>query len=160
MNIETERCIITELKPNDFQEAVNLFTDESVRQYLGGTISEEVALKKLDTWLNKKDSLYFCVRISQSKVFVGIISITEYHNNNFKELSYQFLPEFWGMGIAEESIKTILQFLKNNTTIRELIAETQSKNIKSCRLLERLGFCVENKVIRFGEEQNIYKYIL
>lgn len=42
MNIKTERCTITELQSSDFQEAVNLFTNENVRMYLGGTISKAI----------------------------------------------------------------------------------------------------------------------
>jgi len=160
MNIKTERCTITELQSSDFQEAVNLFTNENVRMYLGGTISKAVAIDKLYSWTNGEDDLYFSVRISENGDFAGIISITEYYDNRFKELSYQILPEFWGRGIATESISAILEFLKNNTEIKELIAETQSRNLSSCRLLEKLGFELIKTVIRFGADQNIYKLTL
>ncbi len=157
MNIKTNRCIISELNSSDLQEATNLFTDEKVRQYLGGAITKDAALEKLESWINSEDDLYFCVRISENGDFVGIISITEYHDKGLKGLSYQLLPEFWGRGIATESISAIFEFLKNNTEIKELMAETQSRNLSSCRLLEKLGFEFENTVIRFGKEQNIYK---
>ncbi len=160
MNIKTDRCIITELNPSDFQEAVNLFTDEKVRLYLGGTITKDAALKKLNSWIKREDELYFCVRKVENGDFVGIISITEYHDKCLKELSYQLLPEFWGRGMATESISAILEFLKNYTELNELIAETQSRNLRSCQLLGELGFDLINTVIRFGEEQSIYKRIL
>jgi len=160
MIINSQRCIITELKATDFQEAVDLFFDEKVRQYLGGIITKEVALDKLNSWINSEEELYFCVRISESGAFVGIISITEHHDKEFMELSYQFLPEFWGRGIAGESIRATLDFLRNNSAVKELVAETQNKNLGSCQLLEKLGFEYINTTIRFGEEQKIYKFIM
>ena len=160
MNIKTERCIITELIPSDFKEAMNLFTDNTVRQYLGGAITQDAACKKLESWISDNTGLYFCIRASKTNDFVGIISITKHHDDIFKELAYQFLPQFWGMGMATESISAILELLRKNISIKELIAETQSRNLSSCRLLEKLGFEFENTVIRFGEEQSIYKYIL
>lgn len=59
-----------------------------------------------------------------------------------------------------ESIRAMLDTLKNEGEIKELIAETQSKNLKSCQLLKKLGFELDNTVVRFGENQNIYKLVL
>ena len=95
-----------------------------------------------------------------TQAFVGVISITDHHDGVFKELSYQYLPEFWNSGIATETLGAILEYLKNNSEIKELIAETQSKNTRSCRLLEKLGFGLDDTVHRFGELQNIYRMLL
>ena len=37
-----------------------------------------------------------------------------------------------------------------------MIAETQTANILSCKLLERVGMKLEQKIQRFGTEQTIY----
>ena len=159
-NICTSRCIITELNLYDIDDAVELFVNDDVRSYLGGAIGEKLALEKLYTWLNKTHELYLTVRILKSGEFVGIISITDHHDGVFKELSYQFLPEFWNKGIATETIEAILEYVKVNSEIEVLVAETQSKNYASCKLLEKLGFSLTDTVSRFGEKQNIYKKIL
>ena len=158
--VNTDRCTINSFSEADIGEAVALFVNNEVRCYLGGAISEKEALKKLNSWLNKTDGLYLTVRMSGNGSFVGIISITDHHDGVFKELSYQYLPEFWNSGIATETLGAILECLKNNSEIIELIAETQSKNTRSCRLLEKLGFGLDDTVHRFGELQNIYKIIL
>lgn len=160
MMLKTERCTISELEIVDFGESVRLFTDKQVRQFLGGALTQEAALEKLNSQIYSKTGLYLSVRISESGAFVGIISITDHHDKEFMELSYQFLPEFWGKGIAEESVRATLVFLKRNSAIKDLIAETQIGNIRSCRLLEKLGFGFEKNIIRFGEKQSIYKLVL
>ena len=160
ISVNTSRCTIAELDSIDIDEAVKLFLDEDVRRYLGGTIDKNLALEKLHFWIQDKNSLYLSVRMTGTQTFVGIISITDHHDGVFKELSYQYLPEFWNSGIATETLGAILDYLKNNSEIKELIAETQSNNTRSCRLLEKLGFGLDDTVHRFGELQNIYKIIL
>lgn len=160
MIINTDRCYLSELRQSDIEKAVKLFTDERVRRYLGGTLSVELAVEKLNSWLNNKNDLYLTVSLLENGDFVGIISLTDHHDGENKELSYQFLPEFWGRGLAFESISATLDFLKTNTGINTLVAETQGKNQASCKLLERLGFSLVDNVIRFSENQNIYKKIL
>ena len=160
MKLSTVRCTITKLQTYDFEEAVDLFTNKDVRRYLGGTVDKNLALEKLHFWIQDKNSMYLAVRMTGTQTFVGIISITDHHDGVFKELSYQYLPEFWNSGIATETLGAILEYLKNNSEIIELIAETQSKNTRSCRLLEKLGFGLDDTVHRFGELQNIYKIIL
>ena len=160
MIIKTNRCCISTLRQAHVEKAVRLFTDDRVRRYLGGTLSVELAVEKLNSWLNNKNDLYLTVSLLENGDFVGIISLTDHHDGEHKELSYQFMPEFWGRGLAFESISKTLDFLKTNTDITTLIAETQSKNIASCKLLERLGFSLADNVMRFGENQKIYKIVL
>ena len=157
MIIKTNRCCISTLQQADIENAVRLFTDESVRRYLGGTLSVQAAVEKLNSWSNSKNDLYLTVSLLENGGFVGIISVTAYHDGEYKELSYLFLSEYWGMGLAFESIKETLDYLKTNTDLTTLVAETQSKNQASCKLLERLGFCLAYNVIRFGDNQSIYR---
>ena len=159
MIINTDRCCISNLQQSDIEKAVRLFTEQSVRYYLGGTLSEETAVEKLNSWVNNKKGLYLTVSLLENSIFIGIISVTDHHDGKFKEISYQFLPEFWGKGLAYESIRSILDYLKINDGIKELIAETQSRNVASCKLLEKLGFSLADTLVRFGEKQNIYKLL-
>jgi len=160
ISVNTSRCTIAELDSIDIDEAVKLFLDEDVRRYLGGTVDKNLALEKLHFWIQDKNSLYLAVRMTGTQTFVGIISITDHHDGVFKELSYQYLDEFWNSCNPTKTLGAILEYLKNNSEIIELIAETQSKNTRSCRLLEKLGFGLDDTVHRFGELQNIYRMLL
>lgn len=100
MIINTNRCCISKLQQTDIEKSVRLFTDKSVRRYLGATLSEESAVEKLNLWLNNKKDLYLIVSLLENGDFIGIISVTDHHDGDNKELSYQFLPEFGGKGFA------------------------------------------------------------
>lgn len=154
--IETNRCILQLLSKDDINEAVELFTNPDVRMYLGGTISRDEAVKKLNKWIEVNDSLYLSVRIRNSGEFAGIIDISPYCNSINKELSYQFLPSVWGMGYAYEAIYSVIEYCSHVLDIKYLVSETQTANTKSCWLLQKLGFKVSDKINRFGAEQSLY----
>jgi [ribosomal protein S5]-alanine N-acetyltransferase len=71
-------------------------------------------------------------------------------------LSYEFHPDAWGHGYATEATRRALDFALNDLAFERLIAETQTANSASCRLLERLGMKEERRIQRFGAEQAIY----
>ena len=160
LHLQTSRCSLRHLSESDLYEAVELFTDSRVRAYLGGPISEQQAFVKLQSWISSTDSLYVAIRAVTTNEFIGIISVCPHHENEYMELSYQLLPKFWDQGIAAEAIRTILIHLKESSSINMLVAETQKKNERSCKLLKKLGFKPQQTIMRFGEEQIIFKICL
>ena len=86
------------------------------------------------------DNQGFTVRRTSDSTLLGLIEIGPYHNGMEQEISYQFAPEVWGQGYAKEAIHAVLVFLSEQGTLESILAETQKKNIRSCRLLEALGF--------------------
>lgn len=157
--IETDRCTLQLLSLDDIEEASKVYTNSDTRKYLGGVIPKEYAINRLNRSVKKKNifyfwSVYYCVRLKETGEFIGLISITPYHNLLYKELSYQFLPDFWGKGYAYETILSLIQHYKDK--LFRLVSETQTANKKSCTLLEKLGYKLHKKLERFGCEQSVY----
>ncbi|WP_339229309.1 GNAT family N-acetyltransferase [Oceanobacillus sp. FSL K6-2867] len=154
---ETERCYINLFRKNDFADVKKIFLNEDVRRYLGGIRDEESTSAILTSMLNSSDeAFYWVIREKQSNNFIGLVSLDPHHNSIFLELSYQLLPNWWGNGYATETARTIIHFSLYELKLKKIVAETQSANISSCSLLERLGMQLEYKIIRFGAEQAIY----
>lgn len=161
MKFASERCEFEDLQFSDIDDAVKLFTDDKVREYLGGKISEEEARSKLKDKINNESIWYLTVRLKETKEFVGIIIMTTtYNEDHTEELSYMFLPEYWGKGIAFETLSLFIDYLINLSDVRTLFAETQSANTRSCKLLDRLGFIYDSTIYKFGAEQKVYKHLL
>lgn len=49
-------------------------------------------------------------------------------------------PQFWKQGYAHEACNYIISILWRDYNINEIIAEVDTRNLASFRLLERLGF--------------------
>lgn len=105
---------------------------------------------------SNSENKYWSVCEKQTGDFIGMISVDLHHDDNDLELSYQFLPDWWGRGYATEAVQAIIHFAFRELKISRLVAETQSANIPSCRLLQRVGMKFEKNVMRFGAEQAIY----
>lgn len=153
--LQTERCVIARFGPEDVQEAVRLFTDPQARAFLGGPIPREQAVEKLAGWTAQEDGLYFCVRLREGAL-LGLVQVDRYDGGAAWELSCEFLPEHWGQGYAGEALLPVMGYCGKELGLTELVAETQSKNLRSRRLLERLGFRRVRELTRFGERQSVY----
>lgn len=110
--METERLCIKCISECDIDDIVTLFGNEKNRQYLGGKIESENAQLKVNNLINDKDNYHFAIRLKKDNAFIGLVSITLYYDSGYKELSYEFLPQFWGNGYASESLKFMLHFCK------------------------------------------------
>ena len=67
-----------------------------------------------------------------------------------------FAPAFWGKGLAFETATIVLNYAFDALELTEIVAETQSANVASCRLLERLGMERWRRIERFATAQEIY----
>lgn len=147
----------------------HLWRDPLVRRYLGGPQdivsihdSFQTMLEANAHWLmapgdresskNQQD-LYLVVKVGASSA--GVVSIDAYHTPGDYQLSYQFLPTYWGQGIAQPALLQLLTRARQ-LGFDQLYAETQSQNIASCRRLEKLGFKLTRQLERFGATQSVY----
>ena len=154
MLFETERCSINTLQKPDFDDVKQLFVNREVRKFLGGIREEDSIQVILESSLNHA----FCwvVREKHSGAFIGLVSLDLHHDGIHQEISYQFLPKWWGKGYATEVVRVIVEYALNELNLTKLIAETQIANEASCKLLERVGMLLERTFNRFGAEQAIY----
>jgi ribosomal-protein-alanine N-acetyltransferase len=70
--------------------------------------------------------------------FVGQAGVT-YTENMDLNLCFAFLKEFWGKGYATEAIKAVIDWVFQNTDEKYVRAMAMPHNIKSRRLMEKIG---------------------
>lgn len=153
--MESERVRLRSLEPEDQEFLERLCRDPAVRQYLGGPVPEAEIPTKLARYLgHAKTESHFLVEGIDFGESLGLISLHPARRTGWEEISYQFLPEFWGQGLASEALALLLREPRS----LPLLAETQTKNSRSIHLLEKLGFEKLEEVKRFGEMQSIFEY--
>ena len=150
----TERCILLPLSQEHIPALLPLFTSTEVQQYLGGAISSEAAEEKLRLWMSQGHSRYWTVFLKKG-ICIGLADLSPYHDPTKTELSYQFHPTYWGQGYAYETLSAILEWCRGRYS--SVLSETQEANIRSCRLLEKLGYRLIGRPERFGAIQRLYE---
>lgn len=155
--IKTKRCKMSIIQDCDYEKVRELYSDEKVREFLGGIVSDERFVLSFDKMINSGDSsFYWAVRLIENNEFVGLVSLDRHHDGISVEVSYQFLPKYWGCGYAEEVIRETIHYGFDELMINRIVAETQSANKASCKLLQKIGMDLEETVTRFGAEQYIF----
>jgi ribosomal-protein-alanine N-acetyltransferase len=99
---------------------------------------------------------HWAIRLKSDGEFVGMVSLGVHHDGTDTEISYLLLPEWWGQGYAKEAVRAVVDLALGDLGLPRVVAETQTANVASCRLLESLGMRLERRVERFGAEQAIY----
>lgn len=154
---ETERCFMNTFQQSDYMDVKKLYVNQEVRKFLGGTRQENSIELVLNDMLNSgTDSMYWVVREKHTDDFMSLVSLDPHHDGDYLEISYQLLPNWWGKGYASEVVQLLIHYALNELNLSKVIAETQTANTSSCKLLERLGMELERTISRFGAEQAIY----
>lgn len=154
--IETKRCFVSEIFEDDFEALAALHADPEVRRFLGGALTRSEFEAQFASLVQQTTGLALGVRLSENDILVGLITLMPHHDQTDVEISYQFSPQVWGTGIAREAVGATLAFAFKELNLPRIVAETQSANAASCRLLERLGMTLERKLLRYEAEQSLY----
>ena len=76
--------------------------------------------------------------------FIGWISLTRW-NPDYRSaaLGYCFIEDAWGHGYATEAAHAVLQWAYETLDLNRVQAETDTRNVGSARVLEKVGFVHE-----------------
>jgi ribosomal-protein-alanine N-acetyltransferase len=85
-----------------------------------------------ERWLN------WVVRLN-SRECVGFVQTTIYPGLS-ADFAFAFAPGYWGRGLAFEACQAVLPCLARDFKVRALYATVDPRNVRSIRLLQRLGF--------------------
>ena len=152
------RCTLDSLRREDLPALFRLFTDPGAREFLGGALEDGIAKQRARDWVDLSSSApIWAIRRESDQAFLGYLILDDHHNSVDTEISYALLPENWGQGYATDALTESFARAFNDFGLTELVAETQAKNLRSIKLLDRIGMTEDDRLIRFGEEQIIYR---
>ncbi|AYR24557.1 N-acetyltransferase [Herbaspirillum rubrisubalbicans] len=140
---------------NDAHALVRLFTDPHIRRYLGGPRSQTQAhASALDlVSATRRYPAWVVVKPGSSNP-VGIVSLSLHHDNEDVEVSFVLFSEVQGLGLGKAAVAAALREAWA-LGLQRVIAETQSANVRSIRLLQKLGFTPLREIVRFSAKQTI-----
>jgi len=157
MNKVSDHLSIRFLSEDDSDFVKKIWTNPDVRAYLGGIVSDEEAMRRFDQMLNEQNRIAWHYVVESAMEKTGIVSLDLHHKRESYELSYQFLPEYWGKGLAHTALTQILNDIRARLNLDRVVAETQEKNVASNKLLIKLGMKETDRCLRFNERQVLYE---
>jgi RimJ/RimL family protein N-acetyltransferase len=97
----------------------------------------------------------YLVQLKNTLTSIGMCSLLKRDTLDYVDIGFAFLPEYIGKGLAYEAASATLNYAKKQFGINTMAAITIEKNISSIRLIEKLGFTFEKKIIFPGEEEEL-----
>ncbi len=159
--IVTDRLVLRPVEPADVPAVSRLMTDPDVRRYLGGPVAPD-ELARREQGCVRAANLFSVVRRSDQAI-LGLVVIDPDTDpdgpaGGDAEVSYQFLPEYWGRGYGRESVSAAIAWTFTNVTPvpSAVVAITQEANKASRHLLESIGMTLQARFIAFDAWQVKY----
>ena len=101
---------------------------------------------------------YYVVRTALDRVPIGICGFLKRQSLENPDFGFAFLPEYYGQGFAIESCRAVLEFGIGTFGFSVLDAVTSLENVRSIRLLEKLGLLQYGTVDGDNSEDQLTLY--
>ncbi|MFG1928898.1 GNAT family N-acetyltransferase [Cryptosporangium sp. NPDC048952] len=135
---------------------VALFTDEEVRQFVGGPLGEDDARRRAAQLVADSAWGDLVVEARTDRAVIGSGDLRR--KRGPWEISYQFDRAHWGLGLASETLEFLVAWFFAATNEDLLIAVTQDGNQRSARVLERGGALLTDTFQQYGAVQRRYEF--
>ncbi|MDQ1769980.1 GNAT family N-acetyltransferase [Labilibaculum sp. A4] len=164
---ETERLYLREILPTDAESMFEMDSDAEVYKFLG---------RKPIRNINESKKMIESIRDQYERIGIGRWAIVEKESGNFigwtgfkfeKEnqnghsdfynLKFRLLRKYWGKGYITEATKAAIHYAFTELKIPEIYSMTLLSNLKSQRVLNKLGFQLEDKFKFQGDDITWYK---
>jgi len=149
--LTTERLTLRQLVIHDEQEIFTLRSDSEINKYLDRQVSNTIEdarnfINKVTENINKNDSLYWAITLSDKNVLVGTICLFGFSDDNSKcEIGYELLTNFQGQGIMKEAVEKVIDYALNTIKVKTIEAFLHRDNQSSIKLLEKFSFRNSNE---------------
>lgn len=138
IRLETERLVLRNYKPEDFNDVFAYFSHPEVAEYEDFHPMTEAEVRELiDDWKNKDNRL-----VAQLKECGTVIGSVGYFIDDDGDYSidFDFNPAYGKHGYATEAARAVLNHLFNTLNAEKVYGDCDIRNVNSWKLLEHLGF--------------------
>lgn len=142
--IETDRLILREITLDDVAELFKLHSDPEVQKYTGEPVvesMEEMHRSTASRIINYEKYGYgrWATILKSGQQFIGWAGLAYLPEFDEIDLGYRFMPEYWGMGLATEASRAILDYGFDTLKLKRIVAIALKEHKASIRVMEKVG---------------------
>jgi RimJ/RimL family protein N-acetyltransferase len=158
LSVTTFRLSIEPLAISDAAFTFELLNTEGWLRFIGNrniaTIEDaEAYIKKI---LANKDIRYWVAKLKDSNESLGLVTFIKRDYLDHPDIGFAFLPQFSKNGYAHEATAAVLQRLVEDASLSYILATTIPENVKSIRLLTKLGLVFEKEIQTEKDKLHVY----
>ena len=145
VRMETERLVLRRFVPDDWKELYEYLSQASVRQYRPYPVYNEEAAKTEATYRSR--DFYWAVCLKGNEKLIGDVYFRSW-NIGVWEIGYSINEKYQKNGFATEAVEALIDDAFKNKGAHRVEARCDPQNMASWRLLERLGFRQEGRLLQ------------
>jgi ribosomal-protein-alanine N-acetyltransferase len=147
--LETARLILREINHDDASGIFKNFSDPDVSSwFLEQSFTEmEQATQIIDEFnrdFAQETGLTWAITLKGNSACVGTCGYGEIGSSGLGEIGFDLAKELWGKGIMSEALVTAIDYGFAILNLIKVEAHTYSSNSRAIRLLDKLGFQLDN----------------
>ena len=154
---ETERLRIRPMRAADVPALTEWMPDPSIYTYWGKGPSK--AEKNPELLFEKEEkptkSLHLGIALKDADRVIGDIWVYLIENDRMASVAVRLSSSYQGNGYGTEALSAITKFCFENTELKRLWTEVDTRNIASQKMLEKCGYTREG-LIRQGKMVNTW----
>lgn len=154
---ESARLSLRRMAPTDAAFILELLNDPAFIEYIGDrhvrTLDDArayIANGPAASYQRFGFGLWLVQR-KQTREPIGICGLLKRDSLDDVDIGFAFLPAFRGRGYALEAAAAVKAYASETLGLGRIVAITNPDNLRSIRLLEKIGFVFENRV-RIAED--------
>jgi RimJ/RimL family protein N-acetyltransferase len=162
--VETERLRLREFNLQDSEFIIELLNSPGWLKFIGdrNVRTNEQAKQYLENGPLKsyKENGYglSLVERKEDGKAIGMCGILNRDTLDSPDIGFAFLPDFEGMGYALEIVSATMIYARDKLGISKIAAITVADNLRSIRLLEKIGLTYSKRFCFPGSEQELLLY--
>ncbi len=145
MALMARQIVLRQWKESDLEPFAAMNADPEVMRFFPKPLAlEESALSMARARARIEEHGWGWWAVEVDGAFAGFTGLAEprfaAHFTPCVEIGWRLRKEFWGQGIGFEAAKQAMAYAFGELKLRELVSFTAAVNLRSRRLMERLGF--------------------
>ena len=146
MQFQSKRLNYRKYRDNDLDAYLQVSMNEEVMAYITGySLEEEEAVERFNKVLKENEvhpvlGCYFVSR-REDDVYIGTSKLIPVKGEPAHcEIGYALLPDYWGLGYATEMVEYLVDYARNSSEIRRIMAIVDPEHMVSIHILRKFGF--------------------
>jgi ribosomal-protein-alanine N-acetyltransferase len=144
--LPTDRLVLRQWRDDDREPFAAMSADPEVMRYFPRLLTREESdalIENQGLLLELRGWGLWAVEVAGGAPFIGFVGLAEpqfdAHFTPCVEVGWRLAREHWGHGYATEAARAVVACAFDQLELDEIVALTTSANVRSRRVMERLG---------------------
>lgn len=150
-NLDIGNYIIRDINEDDYKDIYGIYGDSEVMRYDMDNLLKSLEdaknnIKIIHKGILNKWFIRWAVVDKYTNEFIGTVALHHFEfDKNKVQIGYNLKKSCWRKGVMSDVLKSTIDYLQLNSSLKEIEASIDSENIASIKLAEKLGFELNNR---------------